>query len=197
MGRAWVTPGIRPVALLAGALALASIAGCGPSDSDYFGPNEPTWVRVPTTTGDAVYVGVLVLMAHPGDTVHLESAVVTKTEGDAAVEPIIDVLHGETRLLGGIAESGIGDSVDLGAYGPLEGAVFSDADGPVAFAVRITGTTPVHGFDGLTIRFRLDDDEEVVEDWIPMRASICTAATHAEAVAICEPIRQQMHSQEP
>ena len=187
----------RLAAVAAAALAAVTLRGCASSDTDYFGPNEPTWVRVPTTTDDAVYVGVIVLNAHPGDTVRLDSIKVTRLEGDARVEPIVDVLHGETRLLGGISESAIGETADLDAYQPLSGTVFTEADGPVAFAVRVTGTTPVHGFDGLSIRFTLNDADQVVEDWIPMRASVCTATTLNESVEICEPIRRQMLNETP
>ena len=134
-------------------------------------------MRVPTTTGDPVYVGVLVLVARPGDTVRLESLVPAKVEGDAVIEPIVDVLDGETRLFGAIAESDVGDSADATAYEPLGGVEFADAAGPVALAVRIRGTTPVHGFDGLTLRYRLNDGGATMRSFeskpgiVPLRGS--------------------------
>jgi hypothetical protein len=181
-------------------LAAAAIAGGfviarGPADSDYFGPNEPTWVRVPTTLGDPVYVGVLVLRAQPGDSVELDEMLVEGIQGDATVEPIVRVLRTETRILGGIAESDLGDTIDLASYSPLTALRFAEADGPVELAVRIVGTTPVHGFNGLRLRVRIDGVP--IEDWIPMRASICTGSTRPEAVERCRPIEAQMLSQEP
>ena len=157
----------------------------------------PTWVRVPTTLGDPVYVGVLVLHAKPGDTIELDSLVVEGLEGDATVKPMVRILHGETRTLGGIAESDLGDTIDLSTYRPLTMLRFAEADGPVEFAVRVDGTTPVHGFNGLRLRFRIDGIGSVIEDWIPMRASVCTGTTRPEAVERCRPIEQQMRSEEP
>jgi len=183
--------------LAAGILAAAFLGGGGREDSDYFGPNEPTWVRVPTTLGDPVYLGVLVLHARPGDVVELDSLVVEGIEGDATVEPIVRILDGETRILGGIAQSDLGDTIDLSRYVAMATTRFDEADGPVELAIRVVGTTPVHGFNGLRLRIRIDGASSVIEDWIPMRASICTAATRASAVERCRPIEAQMLSAEP
>lgn len=195
-------PGPRTIAAAGSVLAAAILVGAhlaarGSADSDYFGPNMPTWVRVPTTLGDPVYVGVLVLRPHPGDAVELDSLVVEGLEGDATVEPIVRILRGETKTLGGIAESDLGETIDLSTYRPLTGLRFAEADGPVELAVRVVGTTPVHGFNGLRLRFRLVGQASVLEDWIPMRASICTGTTRPEAVERCLPIEQQMRSEEP
>ena len=183
------------VVLAAAILAGAFLLGRGPVDSDYFGPNEPTWVRVPTTIGDPVYVGILVLRAQPGDTIELESVQVDGLLGDTSVEPMARVLSGPTRILGAIAESDLGDTIDLSSYMPSAMLRFSEAVGPVELAVRVVGTAPVHGFNGLRIRFRINGATAVVEDWIPMRASICTGSTRAEALERCQPLAQQMEGQ--
>jgi hypothetical protein len=184
---------VLAAAILGGAFLLLR----GPVDSDYFGPNEPTWVRVPTTIGDPVYVGVLVLRAQAGDLVELESVLVDGLIGDTSVEPMARVLSGPTRILGGIAESDLGDAIDLSTYMPLAMLRFSASDGPVEFAVRVVGTAPVHGFNGLRLRFRINGAAAVLEDWIPMRASICTGSTFAEAVERCRPIAEEMASEGP
>jgi hypothetical protein len=183
---------VLAAAILAGGFVVAR----GQADSNYFGPNTPTWVRVPTTIGDPVYVGVLVLRARPGDTVELNSLVVEDLIDDTGVEPMVRILQGETRILGGIAESDLGETIDLSSYVPLSGLRFSVADGPVEFAVRVTGTTPVHGFNALRLRLRING-AAALEDWIPMRASICTGLTRAEAVERCRPIAEQMRSEGP
>jgi hypothetical protein len=185
------------VVLAAAIVAGAFVLGRGPVDSDYFGPNEPTWVRVPTTIGDPVYVGILVLRAQPGDTIELESVQAEGLLGDTSVEPLARVLSAPTRILGAIAESDLGDTIDLSSYVPSAMLRFSEAGGPVELAVRVVGTTPVHGFNGLRIRFRINGDTALVEDWIPMRASICTGLTFAEAVERCRPIAEQMESERP
>lgn len=192
----------RPIAAAGLVLAAAVLAGGfllarGPVDSDYFGPNMPTWVRVPTTIGDPVYVGVLVLRAQPGDAVELDSLLVDGLIADTGVEPMVRILHGETRILGGISESDLGDTIDLSSYGSLPTLRFSETDGPVELAVRVVGTAPVHGFDGLRLRFRIGGAAAVIEDWIPMRASICTGSTFVEAVERCRPIAEQMESEGP
>jgi hypothetical protein len=117
--------------------------------------------------------------------------------GDTSVEPMARVLSGPTRMLGGIAESDLGDAIDLSTYLPLAMLRFSRADGPVEFAVRVVGTAPVHGFNGLRLRFRINGAAAVLEDWIPMRASICTGSTFAEAVERCRPIAEEMASEGP
>jgi hypothetical protein len=181
--------------LLVAAVVLGSyLLTRGPSDSDYFGPNEPTWVRVPTTLGDPVYVGILILRAQPGHTVELEGLVVEGITGDAVVAPMVRHIQEPASVLGGIAESDLGGAIDLSTYGPLAGLRFSPADDPVELAVRITGTTPVHGFDGLRLRFSINDGEATVDDRIPMRASVCTGTTRAEAVESCRPIEAEMRS---
>jgi hypothetical protein len=180
-------------AILAGRFLLAR----GLEDSNYFGPNEPTWVRVPTTIGDPVYVGILLLRAHPGDAIELESLEVDGLIGDTMVEPIARVLSGPTRTLGGIAESDLGDTIDLSSYGPIRMLHFAEVDGEVELAVRVEGTAPVHGFDGVRLRFRINGASTLTEDWIPIRASICTALTRDEAVARCKPIADQMESEGP
>ena len=152
-------PSRRPIAAAGLVLAAAVLAGglllaSGQADSDYFGPNMPTWVRVPTTFGDPVYVGVLVLRAQPGDAVELDSLVVDGLIGDTGVEPMVRILQEETRILGGITESGLGDTIDLSSYGSLARLRFSEGDGPVEFAVRVVGTTPIHGFNGLHLRIQ-------------------------------------------
>jgi hypothetical protein len=197
-----IPSGRRTIAAAGVVLAAAVIAGGflvarGPADSDYFGPNMPTWVRVPTTIGDPVYVGILVIRAAPGDLVELDSLLVEGLIGDTDVEPMMRIIPAETRILGGIAASDLGDTIDLSSYVPLPRLRFSESDGPVEFAVRVVGTEPVHGFDGLRLRFRLNGGTTLIEDWIPMRASICTALTRAEAVEICRPIADQMASEGP
>lgn len=184
---------ILAAAVLAGDFLLAR----GQADSDYFGPNMPTWVRVPATIGDPVYVRVLLLRAQPGDAIELDSLLVDGLIGDTRVEPMVRILHGETRILGGITESGLGDTIDLSHYVSMAGLRFSEADGPVEFAVRVVGTAPVHGFNGLRLRFRINDVAAVIEDWVPMRASICAGSTFAEAVERCRPIAMQMESDGP
>lgn len=195
-------PSPRTIAAAGSVLVAAILAGAyilerGPADSDYFGPNMPTWVRVPTTLADPVYVGVLVLHAHSGDAIELDSLVVEGLQGDATIEPMVRILRGETRTLGGIAESDLGETIDLSTYRPLTMLRFAEADGPVEFAVRVVGTTPVHGFNGLRLRFRIEGTASVIEDWIPMRASICTGTTRPEAIERCVPIEQQMRSEQP
>jgi hypothetical protein len=193
----------RLIAAAGFVLAAAVLAGGGfllvrgPVDSDYFGPNMPTWVRVPTTIGDPVYVGVLLLRAQPGDAVELDSLLVEGLIADTGVAPMVRILHGETRILGGISESDLGDTIDLSSYGSLSMLRFSETDGPVELAVRVVGTAPVHGFDGLRLRFRISGAAAVIEDWIPMRASICTGSTFTEAVERCRPIAEQMESEGP
>jgi hypothetical protein len=166
----------------------------GPTDSDYFGPNMPTWVRVPTTVGDPVYVGVLVLNARAGDVVELASLGIDRTEGDATIEPLVRVLAGETETLGGIAASALPPTIDLSSYSPLLGFRFAEADGPVELSLRVSGAAPIHGFDGLTLRFTRNGADEEVVDRIPMRASVCAGSTFDQAVELCRPIEDQMHS---
>lgn len=180
-------------AILGGALLLAR----GPVDSDYFGPNTPTWVYVPATIGDPVYVGVLLLRAQPGDTIELDSLGVDGLIGDTNVHPMVRMLPEETRILGGITESDLGDTIDLSSYRSLPMPRFSEADGPVELAVRVVGTAPTHGFNGLRLRFRINGAAAVIEDWFPMRASICTGSTFQEAVERCRPIAEQMASDGP
>lgn len=179
---------------LAAAIALAAfMLSTGPPDSDYFGPNEPTWVRVPSTLGDPVYVGVLILHAHPGDSVVLESVTVEGLLGDATVEPIARVVEEPARIIGGMRESDLDDVLDLSAYGPVAGLPFSAAVDGVELALRISGSTPVHGFDGVRLRFRVGAQAEPMDDRIPLRASVCSGATMAEAVEVCGPIASEMH----
>ena len=184
---------VLTAALLAGGFLLAR----GQVDSDYFGPNMPTWVRVPTTIGDTVYVGVLLLRAQTGDVVELDSLLVDGVIGGATIEPMVRILHGETRILGGITESDLGDSIDLSSYRTLSMLRFLETDGPVELAVRVTGNAPIQGFNGLRLRFRINDDAAVIEDWIPMRASICAGSTFAEAIERCRPIAEMMESEGP
>ena len=180
--------------ILAAAIGLAALMlSMGPPDSNYFGPNEPTWVRVPTTLGDPVYVGVLVLHAHPGDSIVVESLTPDGLLGDATVEPIARVVEEPARLIGGMRESDLDDVLDLSAYGPVAGLRFSAAVDGVELAVRISGTTSVHGFDGVRLRFRVDAQAQPIDDWIPLRASVCSGATMAEAVEVCAPIASEMH----
>ena len=40
---------------------------------------------------------------------------------------MVRVLQDETRILGGIAESDLGDTIDLSSYGPLARLRFSEA----------------------------------------------------------------------
>lgn len=169
----------------------------GPMDSDYFGPNEPTWVRVPAKLGDPVYVGVRLLYARPGDAVELDSVAVEGISGDADVEPIVRTLPGPSRILGAIAASDLGDTIDLSTYVPFSTLRFSAANGPVELAVRVVGTAPIHGFNGVRLRFRINGAAAVIEDWIPMRASVCTGSTFPAAVERCEPIAEQMASEGP
>ena len=183
--------------LVAAILAGAFLATRGPVESDYFGPHEPTWVRVPTTIGDPVYVGIIVLHAHPGDVVELDSVVIEGLSGDASIEPIVRILVGPSRILGGIAASHLGDTIDLSTYAPFSPLRFSEAMGSVELAVRVVGAAPVHGFNGVRLRFRINSATAVTEDWIPMRASICTGSTFAEAVERCRPIADQMASESP
>lgn len=185
------------VILVAAILAGAFLAIRGPVDSDYFGPNEPTWVRVPTTIGDPVYVGLLVLYAQSGDVVELDSVVVEGLSGDPSIEPIVRILDGPSRILGAIAASHLGDTIDLSTYAPFSPLRFSEAAGPVELAVRVAGTAPVHGFNGARLRFRINGAAAVTEDWIPLRASICTGSTFAEAVDRCRPVADQMESEGP
>ena len=182
--------------LVAAILAGAFLATRGSVDSDYFGPNEPTWVRVPTAFGDPVYVGILVLYAHPGDLVELDSVGVEGISGDASIEPIVRILDGPSRILGAIAASHLGDTIDLSTYAPFSPLRLSEANGPVELAVRVVGTAPVHGFEGVRLRFRINSAAAVTEDWLPMRASICTGSTFAEAVERCRPIADQMMATE-
>ena len=192
-------PGVRKIAaaglVLAAAIALlARPSSGGQPDSDYFGPNAPTWVRVPTTLGDPVYVGVTVLSAGPGDAIRLESLDVERREGDVTIETLVRILHGGTRTLGGIAASQLPHEFDLSTYAAVPGFRFSEADGPVELSLRIAGTTPIHGFDGLWLRFTRNGESAVVADWIPMRASVCTGSTQDQAVERCRPIEDQMRS---
>lgn len=182
------------IVLTAAILLAAYLVVRGPADSDYFGPNEPTWVRVPTTVGDPVYVGILLLRAHAGDIIELQSIAFAGLLGDTVAEPLVRHIDEPARILGAIAESDLGDTIDLSTYGPLPGLRFSEADGPVELAVRITGTTPVHGFDGLWLRFGISGVDGTVEDWIPMRASVCTGTTRAGAIERCRPVEAEMHS---
>jgi hypothetical protein len=183
--------------LVAAILAGAFLATRGPVDSDYFGPNEPTWVRVPAAIGDPVYVGILVLYARSGDAVELDSVTVEGITGDASIEPIVRILDGPSRILGGIAASDLGDTIDLSTYAPFSTLRFSERSGPVELAVRVVGTSPVLGFDGVRLRFTINDAAAVIEDWIPMRASICTALTFAEAVEGCRHVADEMASEGP
>jgi hypothetical protein len=179
------------VALVLGGLALWPRARL---DSDYFGPNMPTWVRVPTVRGDPVYVGVLRLSAQAGDVIELTSLDIERREGDAKVEPMLRILNGRTETLGGIAASALPDTFDLSTYLPLPGFRFADADGPVEFSLRVGGTSALQGFDGLWLGFTRNGDRAILEDWIPMRASICTGSTLEEAVERCRPIEAESHS---
>ncbi len=199
MGVARRHPSIAAAGLVLAAAILAGafLATRGPVDSDYFGPNEPTWVRVPATIGDPVYVGIRVLYAQPGDVVELDSVEVEGLSGDAEIEPIVRVLDGPSRILGGIAASHLGDTIDLSTYAPFAPLQFAEAESPVELAVRVVGTAPVHGFKGVRLRFRINGATAVIEDWIPARASICTGATFAQAVERCQPIADQMASEEP
>ena len=195
-------PGRRSIAAAGLVLVAAIVAGAflatrGPVDSDYFGPNEPTWVRVPTTIGDPVYVGILVLHAQPGDVVELDSVLVEGRSGDANIEPIVRILDGPSRILGAIAASHLGETIDLSTYAPFSPLRFSEANGSVELAVRVAGTAPVHGFNGVRLRFMINRATAVTEDWIPMRASICTGSTFAEAVERCRPIAGQMATEGP
>ena len=99
-------------------------------------------------------------------------------------------------MLGGITESDLGNTIDLSSYGSLP-LRFSEAEGPVELAVRVVGTAPIHGFEGLRLRFRVNGSRAVLEDWFPMRASICAGSTFAEAIERCRPIAEQMASEGP
>ena len=196
MPRALRRPAFAAAALGLAAATLIAVAFWphGPTDSDYFGPNEPTWVRVPTTLGDPVYVGVLVLNARPHDSLELVSLGLERVEGDATVEPMLRILGDDPQTLGGISASALPETIDLGAYSGLAGFRFADTDGPVELSLKIAGTSPIHGFGGLWLVFRRAGATEVLEDWIPMRASICTGSTLREAVELCRPIEAEMHS---
>ena len=196
-----MSPAHRSRTIAAAGLGLAAaVAGLittwpeGPRDSDYFGPNEPTWVRVPTILGDPVYLGVLVLHALPGDAIVLESLGLDRVEGDASVDAMFRILGDETQTMGGIPASALPDTIDLTTYGSLSGFRFAAADGPVEFSLRISGTSPIHGFDGLWLRFARNGEATIIEDWIPMRATVCTGSTFDQAVERCRPIEAQMHS---
>lgn len=195
---------LKHVRIAAGAIVLLAaivLAGIwllrGPADSDYFGPNEPTWVRVPTTLGDSVYVGIAVLHARPGDTLVLESVEVGGLVGGAVVAPIARLLPAPQQIIGAIRGSELGGEIDASSYGSPAGLSFSAANGTVELAAKVSGTTPVHGFDGIHVRFRVEGERAVIEDWIPVRASICTGETLAAAIEVCRPIEAEMHSSGP
>jgi hypothetical protein len=181
---------------LAAALLAASAFACGAADTDYFGSNEPTWVRVPATLGDPVYVGVLLLRAQPGDSIELVSLAAGGVANGTETHALVSVLGEETTWIGAMTESDLENVIDLDTYRPLAGARFSAADGPVALVIRVTGSGPMQGFDGVVLSFRRNDGP-VVEDHIPLRASICTGATFEDAVERCRPIESQMRSFEP
>jgi hypothetical protein len=175
-------------ALLTSTIAMA----CGASDSDYFGPNEPTWVRVPVTSRDPAYVGVIVLLARSGDTVTIDSVDFGGPVGDAHIEALVSILHGRTKLIGAIAESRLGAEIELSTYVPATGFQFDEADGAVALAARITGTTSVHGFRNVTVRFHTARGSRSWVDLIPYRASVCSAETFEAALQVCKPIADEM-----
>ena len=183
---------VLAAAIIGGAFLLAR----GAVDSDYFGPNMPTWVFVPATLGDPVYVGVLLLRAQPGDAIELDSLGTDGLIGDTSVQPMVRILDGPSRILGAITETDLGDTIDRSSYRSLSMLRFSEADGAVELAVRVVGTTPIHGFDGLRLRFRINGTA-MIEDWFPMRVSICVGSTFPEAVERCRPIAEQMASEGP
>ena len=164
----------------------------GPTDSDYFGPNEPTWVRVPAAFDDPVYVGVGMLNAKAGDAITLESLTLERLEGNPIVNPMLRIMGDDTQTFGGIAASALPDTLDLTAYVPLPGFRFTHEDGPVELSVRVEGKAPIHGFDGLWLRFTRNGESTLIDDWIPMRASICTGATLDSAIERCRAIADQM-----
>ena len=107
-----------------------------PGDSDYFGPNMPTWVRVPTTLGDPVYVGVLVLRAQQGDAIELDSLVVEGLEGTrrSSRSRGSSTARRGPRWHRAKRPRRHHRSIDLHAADTLR---FTAADGPVEFAVRV------------------------------------------------------------
>ena len=178
--------------VLAAALFALPLMGCSADDSDYFGAYESSWVRIPIAAGDGAYVGITVLAAHDGDTVVLESVDFDGREGEATIEPLVAVLRGEARLIGAVAESEVGATVDLATYRAAAGVRFSEGEGPVALAARISGTSPVHGFGSVIVRFQIEGSSALRVDRIPFRATVCTAATVEAAVDVCRPIEDRM-----
>jgi hypothetical protein len=173
-----------PGAVFAAVLIASAVSGCAEQDSDYFGPSDPIWVRVPTTVGDPVYVGVAVLSVAAGDTVELLSVSTGGAEGGASVEGLVSVLRGETRLIGAVAASDLPAEIDLGTYQSLAGARIHARDGPVTFVVRVTGSAPLYGFTELALRFRLNG-AEVAVDRFPLRATVCAGETRRQAAQAC------------
>jgi hypothetical protein len=174
--------------LPAAPLLASLVIGCLSNDSDYFGPYESTWVRIPVARGEAAYVGITVMTAHEGEVIVLDSVDFEGREGDATIEPLVAAVREGTGLIGAIAASDIDASIDLDAYRPASGVRFAQGDGEVALAVRITGTSPVQGFESATIRFRTEGSSALRVDQIPLRATVCSGLTVELAIAICDSI---------
>lgn len=180
---------MKCLAPAAAALATAMLVGCAAPDSDYFGPDEPTWVRVPTAVDEAVYVGVTVLRAAPGDTVELLAVSVDGVVGDVRADGLVSVLAGETQLIGAAAASDLPAEIELDRYGSPAGMRIDWGTGPVGFVVRVAGRSAVYGFGEVVLRYRVNGSDPAI-DRFPLRATVCADASRDLAIARCRKVAE-------
>jgi len=171
------------MAVVAG-VAMAATA-CSSPESTYFATSGTTVVSVPTDVPTSTYFGIEILMANDGDVVELRSVTPRGLRGDATVEGVASVLNGERTWIGAATGAGvIAAGIDLGAYRPVAGLAFATSDGPVALAVRVTGTEPVVGFDALTLQFTVDGGPPLRQTF-PVYVRVCRAETLMKAADLC------------
>ena len=135
--------------LTAAAILIAvslAVVGCGPAESAYFPTSGVTRVGAPALAGEPVYFGIELLRAEPGDVVRLEGLEVDAATGGASVEGIVAFLGEKKEWIGAGTDSDlVAAGIDASTYRPLSGTEFEAADGPVALAVRMTGSASTFG----------------------------------------------------
>ncbi len=171
------------------ALTIA-VVGCGPAESDYFPTSGVTRVGAPALAGEPVYFGIELLNAEPGDVVRLEGLEVDAATGGASVEGLVAFLGEKKEWIGsGTGADLVAAGIDASTYRPVSGTEFKAADGPLALAVRMTGSASTFGFDSVRLLFRVNGGPTVRERF-HVGAIACAAADRDKARQICDVLEQ-------
>jgi hypothetical protein len=172
------------VTVLVAVLVATIVAACGAMEASYFPTEGQTTVGIPRTEIVPAYFGIALLEAAQGDRVRLEGIEPLGVRGEPTIEGIAAVLGDERTWIGASVEHDFPAEIDLSTYRPLEGMEFDDGDGPVAFAVRVSGSAPLLGFDAIRLRFRVNGGPAQVQT-VQLRGLVCTETSLVEAGNRC------------